>query len=75
MPVHRHQPQILFIGQERLAYREKIIRRLTRQRNAGPDAGVDEQVIALSVGQSEALQPRQMGWGQGSFPLIARQVR
>ena len=49
MPVHHDQAQILFTSQKWLTYREQIIGRLIHQGNAGPDAGVNEQIAGLAV--------------------------
>ena len=55
--------------QERLADPHQIPFGLLVQRHAGPEAGVNEQIIALAVGQREAAEERRVRRRQGVLKL------
>jgi len=63
MTVHHNNTQYAVIEQEWRADAQKVDPRLLMERNARADAGMHEQIIALAVRQSEALQKAEvMRW-------------
>ncbi len=60
MPVHDEWPVIVGGREERLPDPEQILLRLKRQRNAGPDTGMDEQAMPVRVHQRKLPKPCQV---------------
>lgn len=56
MAVHHDHTEILLAGQKALADTEQIVLGLTVNRQAWPDAGIDEQVIAFAVAGRQAIE-------------------
>lgn len=72
--MHDDGAEILFAGKECLANAEQVVFDLAIERNAGPDAGMDKQVIALAVIERERLEKHKMlGW-YASTPFGARRI-
>ena len=54
--MHDDHAEVLLAGKETLADTEQVIFDLGVKRNAGPDAGVDEQVITFAVVGHQSFQ-------------------
>ena len=60
MAMNHHEAMVGFVEQEGLADPPHVRLSLLLQRNAGPDAGVDEEIVAEAAAIGEALQERDM---------------
>ena len=66
--VHDHAArQWCHAAEELVAYPEQILRRLTVKHAAGPDAGVDKNVVVLHVVERALAEKGLVACRQGSF--------
>ena len=72
--MHHNETEIVLRPQKRLPYRYQIVGGLRVQRYPWPDAGVNENIIALPMGQIQPAQKRDVGFGQSSLPLVPGQI-